>query len=109
VNNVPHLAIPLSISAAAIARLNRETRRRLPRASRLSVRLSAAIARRLRSSALRDPAFITRPVDLADIQQACETYEPRAIVRVEESPYNPADPTAAAVTVAVSVLQSEEM
>lgn len=108
-NNVPHLAMPLSIVGGSY----RATQQGDTAEVAACVAVICSFERGYREEApdfgIADPAFSTRPVDLADIQQACETYEPRAIVRVEESPYNPADPTAAAVTVAVSVLQSEEM
>ena len=56
-----------------------------------------------------DPSFDQQPLDVADLQATCETYEPRAVVRVEESPYMPTDPLASRVTIAVSVLQTEDV
>lgn len=112
-NAVPHLALPITLSGTGAATAFEANQQGTDSEVAACVAAICSFQRGSREEApefgILDPAFTTRPVDIADVQQACETYEPRAIVRVEEAPYNPADPLAAGVTVAVSVLQTEEM
>jgi phage baseplate assembly protein W len=49
-----------------------------------------------------------RPLDVLDVEQAIEAYEPRADVQVTEQPYDPNDPLAALVRIEVAVASSEE-
>lgn len=107
-NDVPHLALPIEFYGGRYRVNQQGTNDEIA----ACVAVVCSFARGSREEApefgILDPAFQQQPIDITDVQQACETYEPRAIVRIEEAPYNPADPLASPVTLAVSVLQQED-
>lgn len=108
-NSIPHIAMPIEFTG------NRYRFNQQGTTDEVSacVAVICSFTRGSREEApefgIRDPAFQQRPVDIADVQQACETYEPRATVRVTETPYSASDPLAAGVTIGVSVLQTEDL
>jgi hypothetical protein len=107
-NEVPHLGVPLRFTGNRYAANQQGTTDEIS----ACVAVVCSFARGSREEApefgITDPSFQQRPVDITDVQQACEEYEPRAIVRVSEQAYDPRDPLASTVTVAVSVLQTED-
>lgn len=117
-NDVPHLALPLSLSGmnevtrtVAIAFTTNQQGSTDEVAACVAVVCSFPRGSREEAPdfGIEDPEFQLRPIDTSDVQAACETYEPRAVVQVVEAPFDPADPLADGVTIAVSVLQTEDM
>jgi hypothetical protein len=109
VNTIPHIAMPIAIGGGRYRSNQQGTQDEIAACVAVICSFQRGSREEAPEFGILDPAFEQRPIDIADIQSTCETYEPRAIVRVSEAPYSSADPGAASVTVAVSVLQSEEM
>lgn len=105
-DNVPHLALPLQIQGGSYVSVQQDT------SDELATSVQAILSFQLGSRPERpdfgiaDPALADRPLDLLDMEQAIQTYEPRAAFSVTELPYNPADPLASRVRVQVA-LQEE--
>lgn len=57
---------------------------------------------------ITDPTFATRPIDTEEIEQAVETYETRAQLRITESAVDGRDPFSASLSVEVHVFLSED-
>jgi phage baseplate assembly protein W len=108
VDDVPHLALPLRVVGDRYVSVQQDTLDEL-------VTSVAAITLFPLGYRVERPDFgivpmelDQRPLPVLDVEQAVEAFEPRATVNVTETPYDPADPGAVRVRVAVSMASSEE-
>jgi hypothetical protein len=112
-DNVPHIALPIrltgSAQSTAFAVNQQDTAEEVSACVAAVVSFERGSREEDTNFGIADPTFETRPIDVADIQSAVESYEPRAVVSVTEAPYSPHDPGAVDITLGVSVLQSEDV
>jgi hypothetical protein len=108
-DDVPHLALPLRIVGDRYVSVQQDTLDEL-------VACVGAITLFPLGYRVERPDFGVEPVELSnrplnvlDVEQAVEAYEPRAVVKVTESPYNPLDPGAARLRVEVSMPRAEDV
>lgn len=108
-DDVPHIALPIRVKATEFATVQQDTGDELA----CTVNAIAAFPLGFRVEApefgVEPLEFGPQPLDLSDLEQACELYEPRARLALTEAPYDPADPTAARVTIAVSMHSVEDL
>jgi hypothetical protein len=100
---VPHLSLPLRVIGDRLATIDQDTADEL--ANNVLVITSFS-----RGERIEDPQFgilalpfDNRPLNLADLETTIATYEPRATISVRQADYDAADPTAARVSVEVSM------
>jgi len=107
-DDVPHLALPLRLTDARFETVQQDT------LDELQVNVGVICAFELGSRIERPDfgiaahEFAQDPIDATDIEAAVELSEPRATVSVVQAPYDPADPTAAQLTVQVTTAGDEE-
>lgn len=106
-DGIPRLALPLTVSAGGYSSVQQDTTDELAVCVRtiLSFELGSRVERP--EFGIADPTFQQRPLDLFDVEQAIDMYEPRAAVSVTEVP-DPTDPLATTVRVDVAMPDSEE-
>ena len=100
---VPHLSLPLRVIGDRLATVDQDTADTL--ANNILVITSFSRGERaddLGFGILPMP-FDNRPLNLSDVETTIATYEPRATVSVRQAAYDAADPTAARVSIEVSM------
>ena len=102
-DNVPHLSLPLRVVGGSYATVQQDTDDELATTVQAIVSFTLGSRPERPDFGIADPALADRPLDLLDMRQAIETYEPRADFTVAELPYNPADPLASRVRVQVAM------
>lgn len=107
-DNVPHLALPLRIVGGAYATVQQDTDDELAATVAAIVSFPLGSRPERPDFGIADPAMHSRPLNLLDIEQAVQTFEPRAQIAVTELPYNAADPLAAPVRIQVAMVHGEE-
>jgi hypothetical protein len=112
-DNIPHLALPLRLNASPSAPAYVANQQDMNDEVAACVAAIVSYERGTRDEdvdfGIRDPAFQTRPLDVADMQSNIERYESRAVITVTENPYDARDPLGGSVTVGVSVLLTEDV
>ena len=107
-DDVPHLALPLRVVGDHYVTVQQDTVDELAATVACIVAFPLGYRDERPDFGIVPLEFSTRPLNTLDIEQAVEAYEPRASVRVTEQPYDPADPGAARVRVAVGLAGAEE-
>ena len=107
-DDVPHIGIPIQVLGGRFATVQQDTNDEV--AACVSVIVSFPVGSREEAPefGVPDPAFQTRPLDIAAVEEAVEEYEPRAAIEVSETPYDPHDPLSSGIRIEVSVPTSEE-
>ena len=106
--DVPHLSLPLRVIGQTFAVVDQDTVDEL--ANNIKAVTSFAQGQRaddMRFGILPMP-FDNRPLNLDDLNTTIAIYEPRADATVSEAPYDPNDPTAARVSIAVTMAGDEQ-
>src|SRR3954465_6594352 len=105
---IPHIDVPIRLVGNGYAVVEQDTTEEVAGC----VKVIASFPLGARDEALdfgvRPMEFRATPLDLTDLQQACEQYEPRARLSVTQAPYDPADSTAANVQIVVGLASSED-
>lgn len=101
--DVPHLSLPLHVVGDRLATVDQDTVEEL--ANNVMVITSFS-----RGERIEDPQFgilpmpfDNRPLSVTDLETTIATYEPRASVNVRQADYDPTDPTAARVSIEVTM------
>lgn len=106
--DVPHLALPLRVVDGAFAAVEQGSLDELTVS--VQVVCSFPIGYRIESPEFGIPEFelsdLPLPVD--DLERTIESWEPRANVEVTQADYNPNDPLAAPLQVAVTMPNEED-
>lgn len=107
-DDVPHLALPLRQVGAQLLTVQQDTDDEL--AVTVAVICSFPLGSRLERPdfGIAQPELADRPLNVADIEQAVEAYEPRAEIKATEAPYDPTDPLGSRVRIEVAMARSEE-
>jgi hypothetical protein len=112
-DSIPHLSLPIRLdpspTAPAYLSNQQDTNEEVAACVAAIVSFERGSREEDIDFGIRDPAFQVRPLDVADIESSIERYESRAVLTVTENPYDNRDPTAARVTVGVTVIQAEDV
>ena len=105
---IPHLALPLRVELGAFVAVEQDTLDEL--VTTVSCICSFPIGYRAEAPDFGIPELehLGRPLPVDEVERQIETWEPRADVEVAERPYDPADPTASRLEVAVTMPDAEE-
>jgi hypothetical protein len=105
---IPHLALPLRLEHGSYATVEQDTLDEL--ITTVSVVCAFPIGYRIEAPTFGIPELehLSPPLPVDDVERQIETWEPRADVEVHEAPYDPTDPTAARIEVAVTMPDAEE-
>lgn len=105
---IPHLSLPLRIEANGYAVAQQETLDEVVVA--VASICAFPIGSRIEAPEFGVPEYelSQRPLPTQAIEDAIETWEPRANVEVSEADYDPGDPLASRLVVRVTVPDSEE-
>jgi phage baseplate assembly protein W len=107
-DDVPHLALPLRVVGDHFVTVQQDTVEELATTVACIIGFPLGYRDERPDFGIAAHEFSTQPLDVLDIEQAVEAYEPRASVHVVEQPYDTADPGAARMRVEVSVARAEE-
>ena len=107
-DDLPHIALPIQILGSAFATNQEGTNDEVAACVAAIVAFPLASRDEAPDFGIADPTFSVRPIDTTEIEEAVETWEPRASVEITEAPYDPSDPTAAELQIAVQVFASED-
>ena len=107
-DSIPHLALPLRIVGDHFATVEQDTLDEL--VASVSCICSFPVGFRVESPEFGIPELelLERPLPVDALERDIETWEPRASVEVTELDYDPTDPTAARLEVAVTMPDAEE-
>ena len=107
-DDVPHLALPLQVVGDRFTTVQQDTEDELVAAVRAicAFQLGARIERP--DFGIPAPELSDRPLATTAIEQAVSSWEPRALIRVTEAPYDPLDPLASRLRVEVRMHRAEE-
>jgi phage baseplate assembly protein W len=105
---IPHLALPLRVERGAFVTVQQDTLDEL--VTSVSCICSFPLGFRVEAPdfGISELEHLGSPLPVDDVERQIETWEPRADVEVTERPYDPADPTAARLEVAVTMPDAEE-
>ena len=105
---IPHLALPLQIEPGGYATVEQDTLDEL--ITTVSCICSFPLGFRVDAPDFGIPELElgSSPLPVEDVERQIEIWEPRADVEVTEAPYDPGDPTAARIAVAVTMPDAEE-
>lgn len=107
-DSVPHITLPIAVRASAYATVEQDTTAEVANCVAAILAFPLSYREEAPDFGVPDPTFGARPLDTSAIEHACETYEPRAVLRVTEAQLDPRDPFAADIQIEVNVLQSED-
>ena len=107
-DDVPHLALPLRIVGDRYVRVQQDTVDELVCTVAAITQFPLGYRIERPDFGIVPPELDNRPLNVMDIEQAVEAYEPRAAVTVTEQPYDPHDPGADRLRVEVSMPRAEE-
>jgi hypothetical protein len=107
-DDVPHISLPIQITAGAYATVQQDTTAEVADCVAVIVAFPIGYREDQPDFGITDPAFTVRPIDTTEIEEVIETYEPRAVVTISESPYDAADPLAATIEIEVDVAATED-
>jgi phage baseplate assembly protein W len=107
-DDVPHLSVPLRVVGERYVSVQQDTTDEL--VANVAVITSFPLGYRVErpSFGVVELELGARPLDVLDVEQALEAWEPRASVRVSEQPYDRNDPGADRLRVEVQQNQAEE-
>jgi phage baseplate assembly protein W len=107
-DSVPHLALPLRLDQGAYATVEQDTLDEL--VATVTAICGFPIGYRVEAPEFGIPELELTgpPLPVHDVERAVETWEPRADVTVTEAAYDPTDPTASRLEVAVTMPDAEE-
>lgn len=105
---IPHLALPLRVERGAFATVQQDTLDEL--VATVSCICSFPLGFRIEAPDFGIPELelSSAPLPVDELERQIEAWEPRADVEVRERPYDPTDPTAARLEVAVTMPDAEE-
>lgn len=107
-DDVPHIALPIQFVGSQYATTQEGTTDEVAACVAAIVSFPIGYREEAPDFGVVDPTFSQRPIDTTGIEEAVETYEPRAHVDIAEADYDPSDPTAGGLEIAVSVFASED-
>jgi phage baseplate assembly protein W len=107
-DRIPHLSLPLRVERGAFATVEQDTLDEL--VTSVSCICSFPLGFRVEAPDFGIPELelTDRPLPVEAVERQIETWEPRADVEASERPYDPTDPTAARLEVAVTMPDAEE-
>jgi hypothetical protein len=107
-DRIPHLALPLRVELGAFVSVEQDTLDEL--VATVSCICAFPIGYRVEAPEFGIPELelAPTPVPVEQVERQIEIWEPRADVEVTEQDYDPADPTAARIAVAVTMPDAEE-
>ena len=107
-DSIPHLALPLRLEGAGFAAVEQDTLDELVVA--VSCICSFPLGFRVEAPDFGIPELElgNSPLPVEQVERQIETWEPRADVEVSERAYDPTDPTALRLEVAVTMPDAEE-
>lgn len=106
-DDVPHIALPIRVAGVAYATVQQDTDDEVTATVTAIASFPVGWREEAPEFGIVPMEFQGQPLDVTDLQQACETYEPRARLRiVDHSPPN--DPTAALLAIEVSMFTAED-
>lgn len=108
-DDVPHIALPIQVAGLAYRTVQQDTNDEVACAVAAIAGFPLGYRDEAPEFGIDQLEFTGQPLDLADLDQACETYEPRARLRLTQTPYDPNDPTAVRVTVEVAMHTAEDV
>jgi phage baseplate assembly protein W len=108
-DNVPHLALPLQVIGPSYATVQQDTVDEL--ATTVGVVCAFPLGSRLERPefGVQAPALQDEPLDLADVERAVTTWEPRASISVTERPGPDALSSVIQVSVGMARSHDEEL
>lgn len=107
-DDIPHLALPIEFLGSQYATVQQDTTAEVAACVAAIVAFPIGYREDQPEFGITDPAFQTRPIDTAEIEEVIDQYEPRAELTVSESAYNPSDPLAAEIEIEVAVSTAED-
>ena len=105
---IPHLALPLRLDRGQFATVQQDTLDEL--VTTVSCICSFPLGFRVEAPefGITELEHLSPPLPVDELERQIEGWEPRADVEVTERSYDPADPTAARLEVAVTMPDAEE-
>ena len=107
-NSVPHLALPLRLEHRAYATVEQDTLDELVACVTCICAFPAGYRIEAPGFGIPDLEHLSPPLPVDAVKRQIGAWEPRADVTVTEAPYDPRDPTAARLEVAVTMPDAEE-
>jgi hypothetical protein len=107
-DDIPHLALPLRIVGDHFVAVQQDTVDELQSTVACIVGFPLGYRDERPDFGIVPLELTERPLDVLDIEQAIEAFEPRAQARVTEQPYDPFDPGADRIRIEVSLDRAEE-
>lgn len=108
-DDVPHLSLPLRISADRFVTVQQDTVDELVCCVGTITLFPLGYRVERPDFGIVPMELDTRPLPIVDVEQAVEAWEPRAIVRVTEAPYDHLDPGADRLRVEVSLTREGDV
>lgn len=107
-DTIPHLALPLRLDRGAYVTVQQDTLDELVASVTCICAFPVGYRIEAPDFGIAELELASSPLPVDDVERQIETWEPRADVDVHEQPYDPADPTAARLEVAVTMPDAEE-
>jgi phage baseplate assembly protein W len=107
-DNIPHIAVPMRLVGIGYAVVEQDTTEEVAGCVKVIASFPLGSRDEAPEFGVRPMEFRATPLDVTDLTQACEQYEPRARLSVAQAPQDSADPTAANVQIVVGLATSED-
>ena len=107
-DDIPHLALPLRVVGDAFDVVQQDTLDEVITNVRVVASFEIGYREDKPEFGIPEQAPADLPLNLQDLEETIESWEPRAAVRATEAPYNPADPLTDRVRLAVAMSRSNE-
>jgi phage baseplate assembly protein W len=107
-DDVPHLALPLRVVGDRYVSVQQDTVDELVTNVAAITLFPLGYRVERPDFGITPPELAQEPLDVLDIEQAVEAFEPRAHVEVTEAPLDPFDPGASRLRVEVSLARAED-
>jgi hypothetical protein len=107
-DSIPHLALPLRLDRGAYATVEQDTLDELVTAVTCICAFPVGYRVEAPEFGIPELEHLSPPLPIDEVERQIETWEPRADVEVTEAAYDPRDPTAARLEVAVTMPDADE-
>jgi hypothetical protein len=107
VDPIPHLALPLRLEHGNFATVEQDTLDELVATVTCICAFPIGYRAEAPEFGIPELELTSSPLPIADVERQIETWESRADVTVTEAPYDPTDPTASRLEVAVTMPDTE--
>jgi phage baseplate assembly protein W len=107
-DDVPHIGLPIRLAGVTYATVQQDTDDEVTATVTAIASFPIGWREEAPEFGVTPMEFQGQPLDTTDLEQACETWEPRARIRIVDRSPGSSDPTAARLQIEVSMFTAED-